>query len=497
MSNLYDWNTDKRKPMPGPYPPPGPDVRPLPPPPPYIPPHGHDSYSHDCYHEYHGHPHPHEYPTHGSMLGSGFMLLNYNPYLFDKTHVKYGNFLSVSENVNTRISRRRDDSCVNIDASFNLTGQIIHNIVMQQHLEQSIANHYDTLDGFLPIIKSDITFRLYYTVQDDLGGTVHQGVCTVTTPQMNFHYTDIRDYFVTSLRSIFVANIPAMDYTGMYRLILEKLDAFGDVVDTKQHTSEQMNPYYQFADNNNQIILQHEAIQNTIPDTSVLLASIKLSEVIPFQANVTTRLRVSFVAFLDELIAVPHTYGIWNAMFAPTDEKIDKALKEIATLRESVGMLTNMVTEMRHSLRDMSHTVETHSTEIDNLKITCDNLRTLIEHNTSDLQAILDDHEYRITTLEQRPLALVRYVSGTSYVRSQLTYDTYGTLYQAAKDFTATTMEADIENGNIVPLSVEGSEIIEHLEEKIDVVSDRVTTVESDLNQMISVFDTIQGTLGN
>lgn len=487
MSNLYDGSVGCRR-----------GIQPPPPPPPYMPPHGHDSYSHDCYHEYHGHPHPHELPTHGPMIGSGFMLLNYNPFLFDKTHVKYGNFLNVAENVNTRITRRRDESCINLDATFNLTGEIIRNMVMQQHLEQSISNHFDTLEGYLPIIKSDITARIYYTVEDDMGGVVHQAVLTVTTPQMNFHFTDIRDFFVTSIKSIFVGNIPAMDYTGMYKLILEKIELFGDVIETKEHVTDNMNPYYQFADNNNKIILQHDTIQREIPDGSILLASLKLHEMVPFQANITTRLRISFVAFMSELIAVPETYGIWNAMFEPTDEKIDKCLQEIATLKESVFMLTNMVTEMRNSLRDVSNQVDQNTNEIADLKITCNNLSTKIDRNVSDLEARIEDHEYRITTLEQRPLALVRYTAGNEYVAPQLIYSTYGDLYQAAKNFTATTLANDIALGNIVALKVDQQVIIDlveqvnHVQADLTALETHVDEVETELNDKISIFDTIQ-----
>ncbi len=493
MSNLYDSARDNQCGH----------IIPPPPPPPYRPPHGHDSYSHGCYHEYHGHPHPHEFPTHGPMLGSGFMLLNYNPYLFDKTHVKYGNFLSVAENVNTRITRRRDDSCINLDATFNLAGDIIRNAVMQQHLEQSISNHFDTLEGYLPIIKSDITARIYYTVEDDMGGTVHQAVLTVSTPQMNLHFTDIRDYFVTSIKSIFVGNIPAMDYTGMYKLILEKIELFADVIDTKHHVSDNMNPYYQFADNNNKIILQHETIQQEIPDGSILLASLKLHEMIPFQANITTRLRISFVAFMDELIAVPQTFGIWNAMFEPTDEKIDKCLQEIATLKESVMMLTNMVTEMRNSLNDVSYQVDKNTNDIADLNTTVSNLNIKIDNNMSDITARLDDHEYRIRTLEQRPLALVRYIPHNEYVAPQLVYNTYGDIYQTAKSFTATTLAADIAAGNLVPLKVDQTVIVdvtqrvEALETGIVATNEHIDQVEEQLDDYISKFDTIQISFGD
>lgn len=439
-------------------------VKPMPPQPPFRPSHcPHDSYSHDCYHEFHGHPMPHELPTHGPMLGSGFMLINYEPYLFDSTHVKFGNFINVAENINTRISRRRDESCINLDAVFNLTGQVMRNIVMQQHLEKSIGCHFEELQGILPIIKSDITLRLYYTVEDDMGGVVHQAVLTTTTPHMNLHYTDIRDYFVTSLKSIFVANIPAMDYTGMYKLILHKIEVYVDTLDIKSKMDGNVNPYYQFADNNNRIILQHDSIQSEIPDGSLLIASSQINEMIPFQANVTTRLRISFISYLSELICVPQTYGIWSQLFEPSDEKLDRLMDEMVTMKESINMINHTLDRLQNGLTDLTFRVETNEQNIENLQTQLTDLGTRMSETTSDLEARVDDLDYRVTVLENRPQAIVKYKTGIEYTPGQITYNEFGEMYQVAKTFTATTLEDDITNGNIVSFSIDDQTLINNV----------------------------------
>ena len=473
-------------------------LRPMPPQPPFRPTHhSHDSYSHECYHDYHEHPMPHELPTHGPMVGSGFMMMNYNPFLFDTTHVKYGNFLNVSECVNTRITRRRDDSCINVDATFNLTGQILRNTVMQQHLESSIGNHFDTLEGVLPIIKSDMTIRLYYTVEDDMGGVVHQAVLTTTTPYMNLHFTDVRDYFVTSLKSIFVGNIPAMEYTGMYTLILQKIEIYGDVLDTRSHMVGTANPYYQFVDNNNRIIVQHDAIQSERPDSNILIAYAKLNEQLPFQANITTRLRVSFTSFMSELICVPQTYNIWNQLFEPSDEKMDRILNELTTLKESINMINTTLDRMQTHYEDLSNQVSTNTNAIETLQGQLTTLNTRVNDSTSELSSRLDNLEYRVTVLEQRPLALVRYQSGKEYQPSQLVYNEYGALYQSTTTFTATTFDADVAANKLVPLSIGGTSIIQNITQDIQTIQQSITQLTDSMNDANEQIGNIQISLAN
>lgn len=470
-------------------------MRPCPPPPPHLPPHGHDSYDHGCYHDCHHHPMPHELPTSGPMIGNGFMLMNYNPFIFDQTHVKYGAFINVAENVFNRITRKRDESCVNLDATFALTGPVMRNLVMQQHLEQSIGSHFDVLDGVLPIIKSDMTIRLYYTVEDDMGGVVHQGVLTTSTPYMNLHFTDVRDYFVTSLKSIFVGNIPAMEYTGMYNLILQKIEIYADTINTKEHMTGNVNPYYQFANNNSKIVVQHDTIQQEISDGSILIASEKLHEMVPFQANITTRVRISFIAFLSELICVPDTYNIWAQLFEPSDEKMDRILNEITTMKESIYLINQTLDRMNERMDTMDAQLTTNTHNIETIQTQIQNIITKYDNKTSDLEARVDDLDIRVTTLEKRPLALVRYQANKEYQPSQLVYNQYGTIYQSARAFTATTLDADVTNGNLVPLSIQGEAVIQTITEQITQLQTFETTVNQTINQLTQQIGNIESSL--
>lgn len=453
---------------------------------PYINPKVHDSYAHDCYHEYHGYPHPHEFPASGSMQGSAFMLLSYYPYLFDNTHVTYANFLNTSESVLTRVSQRRDDSCVNLYGTFDLKKGINKNTIMTDYLEKCIGHNFDSIGGLLPLMKSDITFRLYFSVTDEANGVVYQNAISTTVTNMGFHFTDIRDFFVESMNGVFITNIPAMDYSGIYRLTLEKIEAWGEIINTVDHVTNGLNPYYQFTDNNNTITMQHDVINGTMTDNSILIASATLNNTIPFQANITTRLRLNFTAFLSDLIAVPQTYGIYNAMFEPSDVKLERLSKEVATLKESASLINKTLLELGDALNELRTTVSTHTTQIEANTNAITELQATVESDNEELAARIDDLDARVRVLENRPLALYKYNQGVEFVRSQLTWSTYGQIYQVARDFTASgNMETDINNGYLVPLIVDGDVVTAAFESRIE-------TLESGLSVTNEAIDTIE-----
>lgn len=454
-----------------------PPLRPLPHTYPYVEPCVHDSYSHNIYHEYHGYPHPGEFPTSGSMAGSAFLLKEYYPYLFDNTNVRYGNFLNLAENVNTRISQRRDDSCVNLIATFDMTKGVLKNTILNDYLQKAIAKNVDTMQEVLSIVQDAVTFRLYFSIVDEMGAFVYQNAVSVTTPDMYFHPTDIRDYFVESLKSVFVTNIPAMDYTGIYRLQLEKIEAYVNIINTIDHMSDGMNPFYAFTDNNNKIVLQHDIIDNTEIDQQVLIASQEIKQVFPFQANITTRLRISFTAFLSDLIAVPQTYGIWSSIFEPTEAKLEKMQNSITTLTESVDLINASLLTITSTLNELRTTVSNHTTQLETNTTKIAQLDSEVEANYNDFDARIRSLDERVTTLESRPLALYRYGEGIKFTRSQLTYSSYGQIYQVAKDFTASgNMNEDIENGNIVPLTINGE--IATINNTLSDLIDRVSALE-------------------
>ena len=436
-----------------------PHIHPLPMHYPYIEPCVHDSYSHNVFHEYHGYPHPGEFPSAGQMQGSAFVLKNFYPYLFDNTNVRYGNFMNLAENVNTRISQRRDDSCINLIATFDMTNDVLKNTILADYLIKSIGRNYEEMQEVFDIMQDAITYRIYFTVVDEMGALVYQNAISTTTSGLYFHPTDIRDYFVQSAKSVFVTNIPAMNYSGIYRLQIEKIEAYVNVIHTRDHmTNDGLNPFYAFANNNENIVLQHDIIDHTPIDEQILIASHDVQQVFPFQANITTRLRISFTAFMSQLIAIPQTSMVWNAIFEPTDAKLQRIENDIVTMKESLrlihdtlGMLTNAVNELRTTVSD-------HETRITQNTNAINHLTDAMNANTSDLNARLNDLDARLRIIEARPLALYKYGANKEMKKSQLTWEKYGELYQVARDFIASgNLTADINNGNIVPLSIDGA----------------------------------------
>ena len=89
-------------------------------------------YQCDCCTQMHQ-PNTAQFPVSGQMQENGFMVINNVPYLLDTMTTNYGTKLSVSENVYTRISKRNDPSCINLIATFDMTGDIIANAVMKKN----------------------------------------------------------------------------------------------------------------------------------------------------------------------------------------------------------------------------------------------------------------------------------------------------------------------------------------------------------------------------
>jgi hypothetical protein len=421
-------------------------------PPPHVPCY-HDSYGHDCYHEHKGFPHP-SLPTNGPFLGSAFTLQNYNPFLFDSYNVRYGQIINFSENIETRFTQRPDASCINLAAKINMVEAINKNVVLEDYLEKCLSQGYETYRKGIPMIKSKLTFRMYYTIFDDMGGVVDERVVTVSTYEQLLHYTDIRDFFVQSAKGIFVDNIPAYDYGGLYRLAINKMELWVDVIDTAQHVEQGYNPYYQFTDNNQRITMQHDTIEACVADDTMKLATIDINYSIPFQANITTRLRVSFTAFMSDMIVVNQTYGIWNALYEATEEKMKHLEDEIATLKETDALMQAQIDALQTSLNALMEIVSGHTTAIEQNTVDITNLRNVFNDNITSINSRLTSLEGRVSALEAIPLAIHKYRENETYIRSQLTWNTIGQLYQVANEFTTTTepMSDHVDNGDIVPI---------------------------------------------
>lgn len=373
-------------------------------------------------------PNPNHLPVNGPFIGNGFSLVNTYPYLIDTTTVRYGSLISYNNTIHTEITQRRDPSCVNLSAQIDLTDTNLTNTVLNDFLKKYISSKYAVLNGVLPIMKSHLLMKLYYTVLDINGGVMYTSVATSTIDDIRFHYTDIRDMFVTSGQGIIIDNLRAMTYAGLYTLCIDKVEMYIPYINTLDYMEYGLNPFYQFTDNNLKITLQHDIIENTEITDWIMIGSTPVNTQFEFQANITNRLRISFVAYMSNLIAAPDTLGIYEALYEPTDEIITELRQQVSTLEETVHIL---------------------STKLDEAN---DHIAHVDAQCQMNLQTIQDLNE-RLTAIESRPLALTVYAPGKSLKAGQLTYPTFGVIYQCENDFTATNVEYDINKGNVVPIS--------------------------------------------
>lgn len=433
-------------------------------------------------------PNPHHFPTAGSFIGSGFSLVETYPYLVDTTTLKYGQILCYSEAVNTKVTRRNDASCINLAATFDLTDTDLNNIVLNDFLNKYIAKHYVTLEGVLPIIKDLLTFKIYYTITDYDGGVVHNGIITRATRNSCFHFTDIKDTYVTSAHDLVMQDIPAMTYAGLYTITLDKIELYVEVLDTKQHLQDIMNPYYQFIDNNLKIQLQHDLINAGPVDGTIKIAETPINVSIDYKANVTNRLKISFTAFMSTLIAAPDTLGVYNALFEPTEEIINQLRTQLSVAEEAIGELQNICTDQQNQINNLSGQVTLNKNNIASLTSRV----TYLETRSGVLDSLVQDLLNRVTALENRPLALVSYIEGREFVVPQLTWKKHGQLYQVDRNFTASgDFEADVADGKLIPI-VADEQDISALVAEIEAVSG----VANDANSLATETAATVGTLG-
>ena len=422
-------------------------------------------------------PNPDHLPVAGRFVGNGFSLINTYPYLIDTTTIEYGAVVSYNNTVHTDVSQRKDPSCINLFASFDLTDTNLNNTVLCDFLTKYISSKYAVLNGVLPIFKSHLLMKLYYTITDINGGVMETKVIETTLNDIRFHYTDIRDMFVTTAQGLLVDNIRAMTYAGLYTITIDKVEMYAPYIDTLQYIENGLNPFYQFTDNNMKITLQHDIIENTDVTDWILIGETPVHQSFDFQANITNRLRISFITYMSNLIATPNTAKVWEALNEPTDEIITELRQEVSTLQETVSILSIKLDESnQHLLR---------------VEAQCNmNLQTIQDLNT------------RLSTIEARPLALTSYLEGKSLRAGQLVYPTFGVLYQCKNDFVASTVEYDESHGNIVPIAV-GSEDVSALLIRLNTVEDtasdaitKSTTALEEANAVSAQVTTNTATIG-
>lgn len=427
-------------------------------------------------------PNPNRFPTCGNFVGSGFALVDAFPYLIDTTTLQYGQLLSYSENVVTKVTRRNDASCINLAATFDMTNTNLNNVVLFDFLKKVISKKYAELEGVLPIIKETIRFKIYYTITDYQDGVVHNGIINKYTNNEHFHFTDVKDMYVTSTHDIVMENIPAMTYAGLYTLTIDKVEAYVAVLNTKEHCQGPLNPFYQFTDNNMKIHLQHDLINATELDDEILIAETPVNVSIDYKANVTNRLKLSFTAFMSTLIAAPDTAEIWDVLTEPTEEVVTQMRQELTEAEEAIVALQNRDAQQQAEIDALRGQVELNKNNITQLL----NRVTGIENNVAMYKTLIDDLTDRVLALENRPLALVSYREGKIFVTPQLTWNGYGNLYQCARNFTANgDFDVDVANGNLVPVvSDEGG---------LEPIIERIATVEGTVSDLSTEVTTIGG----
>lgn len=412
-----------------------------------------------------------QYPSAGPFVGSAFMMNDGNPYLMDSSQMTYGTVLTYSESVYTHISKRDDLSCINLAAVFDMTDTSLTNTVRNDFLKQYISRKYEELSGVLPIVKTTMKFRIYYTIRDLYGGTIQQNHCDTNVTDSKFHFTDIRDRYVQSAKGLVIDNIPAITYQGLYNISIDRIELRMGIINTKEHLVDAMNPFYQFTDNNQHIRLQSETIKNTPIDDEIVVAECEVNKSYDYQANVTNRLRLTFTAFTSLPIACGDTMGIWNALNEPTDAVITQLRNEVTALEDEVRLLHEKDAEQDARIEALEGQVTLNKNNISSLTARV----TSLEASVSSKDAIINSILARLDALEAVHHALVHYETGKQFYQAQLTWRRHGELFQATKDFIANgSFDTDLANGNLVP--VQSGEI------DMSAIIDRIDTIEQTAN---------------
>ncbi|MBO4734830.1 MAG: hypothetical protein J5614_00400 [Paludibacteraceae bacterium] len=318
------------------------------------------NYACDCCHQmYQPNPDNSKIPTAGMINGSLFTIVNNDPLLIQRDLFEYGTKISVSENVRTQVTRRSDMSCVNLIGTFDLTeGNIITNDSLYSFLCNKIGSQFETNEHVLSILKSGFQVKILFTVLDEQGGVVYTNSVQSSNTVGKFHYTDVMDYFVESISNVMVTNIPAMDYAGLYVLRLDRIEVYGRKIITKNHITEGLNPFYAFTENDTKISQQVDTINATQEDEVVLIATSNLNWSTTFQANITTRLKISFNVYTSNMIHAGNVYDVWSALYEPMEDVIETMRNAITSMSETITALTERINEQDATIAALARRVE-------------------------------------------------------------------------------------------------------------------------------------------
>jgi hypothetical protein len=134
-----------------------------------------------------------------------------------------------------------------------------------------------------------------------------------------------------------------------------------NVIKTKEHVVDDMNPFYQFTNNNTNITVQHDTVKTTEPDGAIMIASVDLNWSTAFQANLTTRLKFSFTSFMSNMILAGNTFNVYNALYHPTEKEIDTLKQQISVLTTAVSDLQIKVATLQADINNFYYTSEEYT----------------------------------------------------------------------------------------------------------------------------------------
>lgn len=306
------------------------------------------------------HPIP-EMPT-GTVKENKFRIINGIPHLVDSPLLKWGPHIKIAEQIDTKITQRPDQGCIRLDAVFDCTNSLTPNMSLNNYLRTIIERKYDELEGILPVIGEWVSFKLTYHVTNAANDTIYANNSVVSCKESWLHITDMKDQFIQSCKSIMIVEIP--DFTqygaGMYTLNLDTLEVILNGFDPKEHMEDPaLNPFYVFTDDYKKIVIDHERSAAIDPDyPAIVLSSINLNKSFGYNASVTTRLKLAFTAYMDDLIITPNTFGIWSSLTQPTDSILNLMKTDIDTMKAEIIVLQGVAEAQTVKLTNIETVLE-------------------------------------------------------------------------------------------------------------------------------------------
>lgn len=298
-------------------------------------------------------------PT-GYIKENQFRIVNGYPYITDPSAIVYGAPFRASEGLETRVVQKPDASGISIDAVLDCTNSTNTNFTLLNYLVKVIGAQHDSLQGILPIIKKDLTFRINYYVTDINGEVISDTFRTQAFHEGHLHPTEIRDFYVESFKNMFIIELPDFEQYGdqTCTLTITNMEIFGEVIDTFEHLENpELNDFYAYHENYTKMVLNEDKINITEGDGTILLATCDINKSFYFKAAVTTRFKFKYTAYMSDFIMTHNTFNVWSELVIPTDAVVNELKVKVDTLDTKVTELTAENTELRNTILELQDKV--------------------------------------------------------------------------------------------------------------------------------------------